>query len=114
MLKTCESTSGWHEGHTFRNDPVMVTEWAAAANVGREGTRMLTIVNDDGTTPHGSLIEDIGREGARARGGRSRPLWKQKSTHIWPTWPFHLVAHVRDGARFERGHTIERPEAVAA
>jgi putative transposase len=43
----------------------MVIEWADAANVGREGTPVLTVVNEDGTTPHGSLIDDIVREGAR-------------------------------------------------
>jgi transposase-like protein len=34
-------------------------------NVGREGTPVLSVVNADGNTPNGSLIDEIVREGAR-------------------------------------------------
>ncbi|WP_199885317.1 helix-turn-helix domain-containing protein [Streptomyces sp. CB00455] len=46
-----------------------VTEWARAANAGREGTPMLSAVSEDGTTQSGSLINGIVREGDRFGNG---------------------------------------------
>ncbi|MFF1445638.1 hypothetical protein [Streptomyces sp. NPDC058295] len=43
----------------------MVIEWAGVRSTGREGMPVLSVVNDDGTTPNGFLIDAIVREGAR-------------------------------------------------
>jgi hypothetical protein len=42
-----------------------VTEQGRRATVGWEGPPMLTAANADGTTPDGSLIDEILREGAQ-------------------------------------------------
>lgn len=43
----------------------MVIEWVGVRSTDREGTPVLSVVNDDDTTPNGSLIDEIVREGAR-------------------------------------------------
>ena len=43
----------------------MVIEEAGVRSTGREGTPVLSVVNDDGITLNGSLIDEIVREGAR-------------------------------------------------
>jgi transposase-like protein len=43
----------------------MVTEQARVRSAGREGTPVLTVMNDDASTRDGSLIDEIVREGAR-------------------------------------------------
>lgn len=42
-----------------------VTDQARVVNAGREGTPVLSVVNEDGTTEAGSLIDGIVRDGAR-------------------------------------------------
>jgi hypothetical protein len=66
MLKTCGSARGVRQGHgrTFPSDRLLVIEQAGARSTGREGTPVLTIVNDDGSKSDGSLTDEIVREGA--------------------------------------------------
>src|SRR5215207_10798154 len=53
--------------------------------VGREGTSVLTVVPEDGSTAGGSsLIDEIVRDGAADAGGRR---WRRKWTPIWPSSP---------------------------
>lgn len=56
---------------------------------------MLSVVNDDGTTPEGSPIDEIAREGVRRMRAAA------------------LDAEV-DRRGGERGQLMERPEVVAA
>ncbi len=79
---------------------------------------MLTVVNEDGTTPHGSLIDEIVREGARRMLAAALAMVFKLVESAQARWRAvnapHLVALVRAGARFERGHLAEHPEAHAA
>ena len=43
----------------------MVTEWARVPSAGREGTSVLSVVTDEGSTQSGTLIDEIVREGGR-------------------------------------------------
>lgn len=78
MLKTCGSDSGGvprgKGGPTFPSDRLLVIEQARVAARVREGTTLLSVVNEDGTTQNGFLLDDIVRKGVarRRRPGRER------------------------------------------
>ena len=94
---------------------------------------MLTVVDADGRTPNGALIDEIVREGARrmlaavrlrtkvTRGAGSRAAALAMTFKLIESaqerWRAvnapHLVALVRAGARFERGVLLEREVAAA-
>ncbi|MEU7471089.1 hypothetical protein AB0A94_21570 [Streptomyces sp. NPDC044984] len=48
----------------------MVIEQVGVRSADREGTLVLSVVNDDDTTPNGSLIDETVRVGARFEGGQ--------------------------------------------
>ena len=79
---------------------------------------MLSVVNADGTTETGSLIDDIVREGASQMMAAALAMVFKLVESAQTRWRAvnapHLVALVRAGARFERGHLVERPEAHTA
>ena len=95
---------------------------------------MLTVVDADGMTPNGALIDEIVREGARrmlaavrlrtkvTRGAGSRAAALAMTFKLIESardrWRAgnapHLVALVRAGARFGRGIPGERDTAVGA
>ncbi|MFE7659409.1 hypothetical protein ACFU7U_00850 [Streptomyces celluloflavus] len=74
---------------------------------------MLSVVNADGSTSNASLMDEFVREGARRL--LAAALEAEVDACIAELADQRdLVALVRAGARFERGHLVERPEAVAA
>lgn len=79
---------------------------------------MLSVVNADGTTETGSLIDDIVREGASQMMAAALAMVFKLVESAQTRWRAvnapHLVALARAGARFERGHLVERPEAHTA
>lgn len=102
----------------------MVIEEAGVRSTGREGTPVQSVVNDDGTTPNGSLIDEIVREGARRMPAAA--LKAEANAHV-----AELAGRrdetgrrpvVRNGYRQPRkattaadgGHLVQRPDAVAA
>jgi len=48
----------------------MVTEWARVPSAGREGTSVLSVVTDEGSTQSGTLIDEIVRAKPAAAKGR--------------------------------------------
>jgi hypothetical protein len=94
-------------------------------HVGREGTPVLAVADDDSTTPGGSSpLDEIVREGARRM--PAAPLEAEADARTVELADgsvprrrravnaFRLVALVRAGGRLEPGQFVERPEAVAA
>uniref|UniRef100_UPI001969B96F hypothetical protein n=1 Tax=Streptomyces dangxiongensis TaxID=1442032 RepID=UPI001969B96F len=77
---------------------------------------VLSVVNEDGTTATGSLIDEIVREGARRMLAAALAMVFKLAEAAQARWRAvtapHLVALVRSGARFENGHLTERPEAA--
>ena len=72
--------------------------------MGREGTPVPASVTQERSSP-GSKAAGLAMAFKLVRAAQTR--WRAA---IAP----HLVALVRAGARFERGHLVERPEPVAA
>jgi hypothetical protein len=102
----------------------MVIEEAGVRSTGREGTPVQSVVNDDGTTPNGSLIDEIVREGARrmpaaALKAEVHPCIAELAGRRDETGRRPVV---RNGCRQPRkattaaggGQLVQRPEAVAA
>ncbi len=79
---------------------------------------MLSVVNNDGTTESGSLMDDLVREGARRMLAAALAMVFKLVESAQARWRAitapKLVALVRAGARFENGHLVERSEARAA
>ncbi|MFE5737293.1 hypothetical protein [Streptomyces celluloflavus] len=74
---------------------------------------MLSAANADGSTSNASLMDEIVREGARRMLAAALEAEVDACIAELADQP-DLVALVRAGARFEHGHLVERPEAVAA
>lgn len=79
---------------------------------------MLCVVNADGTTGTGSLIDDIVREGARRMPAAALAMVFKLVESAQQRWRAvnapHLVPLVCSGARFERGVLVEGTETLAA
>ena len=80
---------------------------------------MLTVVDADGRTPNGALIDEIVREGARRMLAAALEaevnIYLESARDRWRAGNVpRLVALVRAGARFGRGIPGERDTAVGA
>jgi hypothetical protein len=80
---------------------------------------VLTVVDADGRTPNGALIDEIVREGARRMLAAALEaevnIYLESARDRWRAGNApRLVALVRAGARFGRGIPGERDTAVGA
>lgn len=78
---------------------------------------MLTVVNEDVSTPSGSsLLDEIVREDARRTLAAALAMiftLVESAQQRWAANAPHRIALVRAEARCERGRLVGRPEAVA-
>ncbi|WP_431950343.1 hypothetical protein [Actinacidiphila sp. bgisy167] len=72
---------------------------------------MHTVVDEDGTTRGGSLLDEVVREGARRMPAAA--LEAEISSCIAKLANEKDETGGRAGARFEHGRLVERPEAAA-